>query len=411
MKKKKVILIILFILIISVISAGMISVVADDGSATQPVKNATTSNSSDAEEELSENLDTILGELDLKSIEDYFNSLTEEQKALFGSSSLMERLRLIVSGEMKMSYGDFFSYMFASIGVSFTKYIPFIVGVIAISIAFSLLQNIRSKSSSESVQNIVHFANMALIVIFLLIQLTGIITATMKLISSLQAQMNLFFPIILTLMVSVGAGTSAGVYQPAVAVLSSGISEIIIVIILPCFILSNVFTIIGNLSDGIKLKKMSDFFGTVSKWLLGTMFFLFMAFLSIQGITASIYDGVSVRTAKFALSKYVPIIGGYLSEGLNLFLAGSVLVKNAVGMTGVIMLIVSVIPVLAQIIVFNLSLHLTAAIIEPLGNSKVSSMLTTVAKNTAMLAAIVLAITFLYFIFLILVVSTGNVSI
>ena len=257
-------------------------------------------------------------------------------------------------------------------------------------------------------ESIVHFANVAIIVVLVLSQVILLITTCMNMITSMRNQMNMIFPIILTMMAASGGSASVAVYQPSVAILASGVTELVSIVILPCFILSCVFTVVGSISEGVKLKKMSSFFSGASKWLLGTVFFLFIAFLSIQGITASVYDGVSVRTAKFAISKYVPIIGGYLSGGLNLVMAGSVLVKNAVGMTAVVLLLLSLVPIVMKIIIFNLSLSLTSAIVEPLGNTKISALLSDLSKNMGMLVSIVLGTAFLYFIFLILVVSTGN---
>ena len=132
--------------------------------------------------------------------------------------------------------------------------------------------------------------------------------------------------------------------------------------------------------------------------------------MAVQGITASVYDGVSVRTAKFAISKYVPVIGGYLSDGLNLVISGSVLVKNAVGTTAIVLLFLSVIPTVVQILMLVLSLHFAGAVIEPLGDSRMSSLVSALAKNLTLLVSVVLAIAFLYFIFLLLIICTGNLA-
>lgn len=394
----KKLLILCFIMLIGICNlASPLSAVAKDNST--------------AEEDLSTNIENLLEELDLTAINDYINSLSEAQKKLLGSSGMLERIKKIVSGENKIDYGSFIGYILECIGLNFLHFAPAMVGILAISIAFSIISSIRGKLASDSVENIVNFACIALVVIIVLTQVYGLIKETSNMINTLKLQMNIFFPILLTLMTGIGAGSSVAVYQPSVAILSNGIADLISFVILPAFIFSIVFTIVGNLSEGIKLKKMSDFFTNASKWLLGTAFFLFIAFLSVQGITASVYDGISVRTAKFAISKYVPIIGGYLSEGLNLILAGSVLVKNAIGLTAVILLFVSIIPIVFQIIIFNLSLHLTSAIVEPLGDLKISSLLSGIGKNITMLVAIVLAIAFLYFIFLMLVICTGNLVI
>ncbi|MCL2861358.1 MAG: stage III sporulation protein AE [Firmicutes bacterium] len=373
-----------------------------------PFPNSFANANENAQEDLNQNLREILYQMNTDELDDFLASLTPEQQHVFGASSIAERISRILSGEISLSYSNFFLYLLQVLGVSVFQFLPLVVSILLITIAFSVMNAIKGRFASNSVENIVHFASVALIILIVLAQMTFLIVSVQSMIASLRRQMNVVFPILLTMMAASGASSSAAVYQPSVAILASGITELITLIILPMFILSTVFTVVGSLSPTIKLKKMSGFLRTVSKWLLGTVFFIFIAFLSVQGITASVYDGVSIRTARFAISRYVPIIGGYLSEGLNFVMAGSVLMKNAVGMTAVILLFVSVAPIIIHIIVFSLSLHLASALSEPLGDERISSLLSELAKNTKMLIAVVLGVAFLYFIFLVLVIATGN---
>jgi len=362
------------------------------------------------EQDLTRNIDGILSELDLSALEQFIIGLSPQQQAIFGSASVFERIQMILSGNIALDYGNFFTYIMQVAGINLLGFLPFMLSILAIAISINIITSLKGKFASDSVGNIVTFSGVALVATILAVQLMIVVSSARGLIVSLQTQMNVVFPILLTLMAAAGGVNSAAVYQPAVAVLGSGIMSIVAAIIIPMFIVANVFTVVGNLSDAIRLKKMSNFFNTSCKWLLGTAFFLFIAFLSVQGITASIYDGVSVRTARFAISRYVPIIGGYLSEGFNLIMAGSVLVKNAVGFTAVIILFLTALPVIASTVLFSLSLHLTAAVAEPLGEKRISNILSGVAKNMNILIAVLVGAVFLYFVFLILVIATGNPS-
>ena len=367
--------------------------------------------SSDPEKELAENVEEIVDTLDLTELEAYLATLSDEQRAVFGMSGMKSRIKAAITGDLSSDYGSFLSYIGNVLGVSVLNYLPVMAAVIAIAVAYNLLGSLRGKFAAASVQNIVYFACAALLIVLLFTQVFAAIAAVRKSVENLQKQMAMLFPVLLTLMAAVGAGSSVAVYRPGVAILSNGIAELVTAFILPAFIVSVVFTVVGNLTEGVKLGKLSDFFSSVSKWLLGTAFFLFSAFMAVQGITASVYDGVSVRTAKFALGKYVPIIGGYLSDGLNLVMSGSVLVKNAVGTTAMVLLFVSVVPVVAQILLLSLCLRFAGAVIEPLGDGRMSALVTGIGKNLTLLVSVVLAVSFLYFIFLVLIVCTGNLAV
>ncbi len=365
---------------------------------------------SEAEKDLGENVEEIVDNLDLAELEAYLAQLAESQKAVIGFGSIKNRIKAVINGNLSNDYGSFISYMASILGINVLSYLPVIAAVIAIAVAYNIMSSLRGKFASDSVQNIVYFACVSLLMVILFTQMFAMIGTVKQFVSDLQKQMSIFFPVLLTLMTAIGSGSSVAVYKPSVAILASGISELIIVFILPAFIISVVLTAVGNLSDGVKLGKLSDFFSGSSKWLLGTAFFLFSAFMAVQGITASVYDGVSIRTAKFAISKYVPIIGGYLSDGLNLVMSGSVLVKNALGTTAIVLLFVSVLPVIIQVLVLNLSLRFAGAVIEPFGDGRMSALVTNLGKNLTLLISIVLAIAFLYFVFLILIVCTGNLA-
>ena len=364
----------------------------------------------DTDKELTDNVEDIVENLDVAELEAYLATLSTEQMQVIGLGGIKERIKAVISGNLSGEYRSFVSYIGYIFGVHVLNYLPIVVAVITIAVAYNVMSSLRGKFASESVQNIVYFACVSLLIVLLFTQIFSMISAVRALVVNLQRQMSLFFPVLLTLMTAIGAGSSVAVYQPGVAILANGISELITVFILPAFMISVVLTAIGNLTDGIKLGKLSGFFSGSSKWLLGTAFFVFSAFMTVQGITASVYDGVSVRAAKFALGKYVPIIGGYLSDGLNLVMSGSVLVKNAVGTTAIVLLFVSVLPIVAQVLLLSLSLRFAGAVIEPLGDSRMSTLVTGLSKNLTLLVSVILAITFLYFIFFILIVCTGNLA-
>ena len=362
-------------------------------------------------EDLSAGINDIADNLDLTDIENYVAEMDVSARDLLGLGSVREYLKSVVSGNTAIGYDSLFSYMLSSLGKSITKFLPLVLAVIAVAVGMHIIDSMKGNFASESVSEIVHMACTALILTLLFAQFAQVIAGAGKIIGDIKKQSEAFFPVLLTLMTAAGAGSSAGVYSPGVLVLTSGIITLVSAVAVPAFILASAFTAIGNLTGTGSLKRLSGFFSSACKWLLTTSFFLYIAFLSVQGITASVYDGITVRTTKFALSKYVPIIGGYLSEGFNTVMAGSVLIKNSVGLTALVVLLVTVTPFLLNLLTLGLSLKLAAAVVEPLGNSRTAELLGGMSKNLGVLAALLLGLAFLYFILLVLVISTGNIAV
>lgn len=356
-------------------------------------------------------VDEVLDSLDTSQVDKLLDELGSDELSVFGFGNIKDKLLSLASGGEGIDFTDFLGYVVSIFGTKLNNFVPFIVSLLTICILFSLLSSIKGRFASKSTETIVRLACISLVMVIVFAQILNLVDESKSLIYSLKSQMDGFFPVLLTLMTAIGSAQSAAVYQPTIAVLSGAVINIITVFALPCFLFSIVFTVVGNLTDGIKLKSMAQFFSGTMKWVLGSTFFLFLAVLSIQGITASIYDNIYIRTTKLALSQYVPIIGGYLSEGYNLVISGSVLIKNGMGLSGIIILLLSVLPIVVQIIVFSLSLKLVSAVAEPLGCEEICNILGGICKNVSALVAILLGVAFLYFIFLLLLVCTGNLVI
>ena len=352
-------------------------------------------------------VEELLNELDISALSEYFDTMNEDQKAFFGSS-IKAWLGKVANGEFKFEYSSFMKYLLSTLGGTLGSVLPILLSIIAIAVTISFVGGIKGGFASKSTDTLVNFAGITLVSVLILVEIYGAIGDVRSLVSSIRTQTEIVFPILFTLMTALGASGSIAIYQPAVAVFAFSITELVTTIALPALIVAIVFSVVGNLSGTVKLGGAAKFCISAAKWVLYTTFFLFLAFLSVQGITAAIYDNVSVRAAKFAMSKYIPVIGGYLSEGFNVILAGSVLIKNAVGLTAVVVLLMTVLPVLIKIIAVSLSLKLAGAITEPFEGGKITSLLNSVSSGVNLLIAVVCGLAFLYFVFLILLIASGN---
>ena len=142
---------------------------------------------------------------------------------------------------------------------------------------------------------------------------------------------------------------------------------------------------------------------------MGITFTVFTGFMSIQGLTAATIDGVSIRAAKFATKTYIPILGGYLADGFDLILTSCVLIKNCFGVIVLMVLLSVALSPILYIIVFNVGLHAVAAFTEPIADSAIVGFLTDVGKSLSILLVSVIAVTFMLFIMVMLIIFTANV--
>ena len=331
--------------------------------------------------------------------EDLNNSIIEELNEIdfSGLNGIVE--------EFQNSSTNIFSIFLELI----VKYLPMLSLIVAIGVISNLLNGIKSKFNEKSTSGLIHLVCFLAVVVLTIGMISSISKTSVNSINSMVSQMNAIFPILLTLMIGIGASASAGVFQPIVAIISTYVADFFTYLILPLFMASFVFGIINNLSDSIKLNKFNSFISSLFKWCVGLVFTLFFAVFTIQGISAGTFDSLSIRTTKYTIKSYIPIMGGYLSDGMDLILSSTILIKNAVGLVGVLMIISTILSPLLEIVVFSLLLKLVSAILQPMGNNKTSNFLMSTSKSITMLSTCIIAVGFMYLISVGLVMTTSNV--
>ncbi len=360
------------------------------------------------EEALEEEVDKQLSNLDFETVESILTNLSVNAKQLFASESFTEKVTAIISGEYVENSESFFSAVMSIFWSGLKDFLPIIASIIAISILGGMIGNLKPTNNGKSIGNIVHFVTYGVIIVFLGTTLTQIISTTTTTLTTIKGLFDGIFPILMTLLTAVGGTVSVGIYQPAIALLSNAFISLITYLLLPLFIFSMVFSIVGNLSNNIRLDKLVSFLQSTFKWLIGLCFTIFLGFVSIQGVMAGAVDGLSIRTAKYAIRSYIPIVGGYVSDGFSVIMASSMLIKNAVGGVGLFLLLSTVISPVLNLVIFMLSLKFMAGIIEPIGDKKIASFISDLSKSLTLLIALLVAVSFMYTILTGLVMCSAN---
>ncbi len=358
-------------------------------------------------ETLEKYVEENLSDLDLSGLESWMADLDGQYRILF-DATLADTLRSVLAGTYEGGYAKFTAIVFGSLGGLFTQILPMLISMIAIAIVFSIMQSLTSGFLSAQTKEIIYFVCYSSILVILLTQIAGLVKMTVYTVGRMQSLMELAFPILVTLITILGGVSTSAVFRPMMSVLTTSISMLITKLVLPMFIAIIVFCVISNLTKHVKLEQITKFFHSSVKFVLGGVFGLFITFLSFQGLTGNITDSISIKTAKFALQSYIPILGGYLSDGFDLVMASVVLIKNAFGFVVLFLLLGCIIVPVLKILIFSLGLKLVSGIIEPIADSRMSKILYGVSKNMSLLAVAIAGVGFLFLITVMLVIYTCN---
>lgn len=365
-------------------------------------------NSKEIEQELNNTIVSELNQIDFTELNIIIDEFNAKNSNIFAIENIKAKVYSIISGENALNYENVLACIFSNLVEMILKYLPLLSVIIAIGVISNLLNGVKSKFNEKSTSNLISLVCFMTVAIIIISIINNLAKNTGQSIDNMVKQMNIIFPILLSIMVGLGANATVGAFQPIVAIMSTYVADFFNYFIMSLFMLSFVFAIISNISNNIKLDKFSAFISSVFKWSVGAVFTLFFAVFSIQGISAGSFDSVSIRTTKYTIKSYVPVMGGYLSDGMDLILSSTVLIKNSIGLVGVLLIISTIISPILEIVVCSLMLKLVSAVLQPLGNNKTSSFLTDVSKIITMLSTCIIAIGFMYLISMGLLMSAGN---
>ena len=358
-------------------------------------------------EDLNGSMEEVIDHLDTEKLQEYLDSLTQEQRETFGSN-FAEKLKSLITGDFSLDYGSIFSALSGIFFDQISGLLPVFCVICAVSVLCGILGRFKSSFAERGTSKMIFFVGYSAVLVLILTSLSGIVQDCGSTVHSLQAQMQAIFPVLLTLIATSGGSVSVAVYQPAVLFLSEIIVDIVAGVVFPLAAMICVLNMVGNMSQEIKLKNFSNLFASVIKWVLGLSLAAFTVFLTVQGITSATYDGLSFKAAKYAVSNTVPIIGGFLGSGFDLVIAGSVLIKNSVGSCGIFLLVIVLIVPLVQLIAYNLFLKLAAAVTEPIGDAGISNFLSSLSGTVNYFTAGLLVVGFMYFITVLLLICSSN---
>lgn len=362
------------------------------------------SNNNEAENSLVSTVSDILNGIDLSEMQDMVDQIDEFNLV---QTSVKEKIEKILKGEYFTDYTSLTSAILSLIFGDIRKVLPLIFTIIAVGILCNIIGNL--KSENKSISDIINFVFLSVIILLVLVSFKDILKNTNSTINFILKQMQIIFPILITLLNTIGSISSISIYNPLVAVLTSIVSIVFDKFLYPLFIVIFILTILDNLTNTIKLGKLNSFLMSTFKWSIGIVFTLFTGFLSLQGISAGKYDSISLKATKFAMKSYIPIIGSYVSDGIDFFVLGATLVKNSIGLVGVIILVVTILSPIILIIIYKLSLQLCSGILEMTGNSSISSFLASCSKILILPIVLIIGIAFMYIITICLIMCTANI--
>lgn len=223
--------------------------------------------------------------------------------------------------------------------------------------------------------------------------------------------MQALFPVLVTLLAAVGGTASSAFYQPAVMAAAGSMTALVEQVTMPLAVGVAVLTMVGGLSENLRVTRLCRLLRQAASWTLGFGFTVFLGVMTVQGAGSAAVDGVSIRTAKYAVDHFIPIVGGMFADTVDTLVGCSLVVHNAVGILGLLLLLGALLAPILRTVMTLFLYRACAAVLEPVADGPLCRAIGGYADVFSLLFVIQLSVGAMFMLLVAQLLVVGNVTV
>lgn len=349
-------------------------------------------------------------DVELGEIQKYWDNLKEEYGGYFPEGKVPELRQLM----FPKGNGLNVSQVFLGMAKFFLHEVLYsgklLVTIVLLTVFTMLLETMQNAFERNAVSKVAYgIAYMVLIIL----AVNSFRTATDYAGDAIEKMVQFMLamvPLLLTLLAGTGGIASVAVLHPLIVFMIHTVGTFIHLVVFPLLFFSAVLHLVSSITDRYKVTQLANLLRNVGVGVLGILLTVFLGVLSVQGATGAVTDGVALRTAKFVTGNFVPVVGKMFSDAADTVMSASLLVKNAVGLTGVIILLfLCAFPAL-KILVLALIYNVAGAVMQPLGDTPIVQCLQTIGKTLLYVFAALASVGLMFFLAVTIILTAGNAA-
>ena len=283
-----------------------------------------------------------------------------------------------------------------------------IVSILVIIIIGAILKTIGENLENQGITKIIYYVQYILIVTIIMTNFSDIVKQVQDTTNNLVGFMQLLVPLLITLMTYTGSITTSTILEPIILFLINFVGNIIQTLIIPLVLLFTSLIIISKISEQVQVDKLAKFLKSGIVWFLGIVLTIFVGVVSLEGTLSSSIDGITAKTGKAVVSSAIPVVGKILGDAVDTVLGCGLILKNAVGIIGVVIIIgICIVPII-KLTILTMSYKIVAVATQTIADSKITGLLEEIGDVFKILLGILCAISFMLIIGTALVLKISN---
>ena len=342
------------------------------------------------------NDEIINSQIEGLGISSFLNQSEEYITNIFPDLDINDIFNSSIEGELELS--GILDMVVNLLGDELKTSISSIVSILIIIVIHSVLKAIIENLGNDSVSKVAYFIQYLLIVTIIINTFTDMLDIVQDAITDITNFMNLLVPILITLMLTTGSIVSSGVAETALLFLINIMGVLINNFIVPLVLISTTLSIVSNFSDKVHIDRLSKFIKSAVIWILGIILTVFVCTLSIEGTLSSSVDELTSKTTKAAISNFIPVVGKIMGDSLDTVIGCANILKNGVGVIGLIIIFsIAILPVIKIAVMWAL-IRLVSALCEVVADEKIVKLLDCIGDSYKILFGILVSVSVMFIV-------------
>ncbi|HCA04419.1 MAG TPA: hypothetical protein DEO32_00825 [Ruminococcaceae bacterium] len=237
-----------------------------------------------------------------------------------------------------------------------------------------------------------------------------LISNTQEIIITASNLMLAYVPIMAVILTAGGSPASAGAYYASVLLAGEGVSSLCSRVIIPFLNMFLGLGIVSGVAPNVNINGFISLISRVFKWLLGFSMAVFTSILGVKQLISGSLDTVSARAVKFAVSSFVPVVGGALADAYKTVQGSIGLLKSGAGVFVIIAVAFTFLPVVIEGMLWQLSMSVGKGLSETLGLNRAAALLEALASVFSAVLSVTLCVAAVYIISTAVILLSGGAS-
>ena len=339
-------------------------------------------------------------------ISEFIEQADEYSGEFFEDMDMNEILENAIKGEVDNQ--TLFKKVLSLLGGELVDGFTVLGSILAIVVIHSILKSVSESLENDTISKLIYYVQYILIVTIVMMNFSDIVQVVKDTCNNLIGFVNILIPLLISLMIYTGSITTSGVLEPIILFLINFIGNIIQTLIIPIVLIFTSLIVISKISNNVQIDKLSNFLKSGVVWFFGIILTIFVAVISLEGTLSSSVDGITAKTTKAVVSSAIPVVGKILGDAVDTVLGCGIILKNAVGVIGIIIVIgICIIPIL-KLGIFTIAYKLMSVICEPIADKNITSLLDQIGDVYKIFLAILCSVSVMLIVGTALVVKISN---